>query len=148
MNENDKLILDKIYALLEWYEKNHYKATIDQLLEFQDKLSILSVNMARIAAKEKGTYVRAFFNRKYEFHVSKQRFRSEGNNSTTSEDLARIETGNVELEEIAAEENADIINLELRQINRVLAACQQRISFEKTEKERNDKLSSYSKTQS
>ena len=148
MDEKDKIILDKIYILLNWYENNHSKASIDQLLDFQDKLSILSVNMARIAAQSKGTYLRAYFNRKYEFSVNKCKFINEGNTSAKAEELARIENGTVANEEIQAEENADIINLELRQINRVLAACQQRISFEKTEKERNDKLSTYSKQQS
>ena len=144
----DQQLQDKIVQLLDWYEASAENATIDMLLDFQDKLSILSVNLARIAAVAKGTYLRAYFNRKYEFSVSKCKFINEGNTSAKSEELARIESGTVTNAEIDAEQNADIINLELRQINRVLAACQQRISFEKTEKERNDKLSSYSKTQS
>ena len=52
------------------------------------------------------------------------------------------------LKEIESEQAAYIIELELKQINKVLSACQQRISFEKAEKERTEKLSSYSKTQS
>ncbi len=144
----DQQLQDKILIELDWYENSSDTATIDQLLTFQDRVSIMSVNLARIAAVSKGCYLRAYFNRKLDFSTAKLRHIDLKNSAAKAEELANIDTQSAKLAEIEAEQNAYIIELELKQINKVLSACQQRISFEKTEKERNDKLSSYSKQQS
>lgn len=46
--KNDIQIIESIGKLLVWYENNYKKATIEQLLDFQDKLSLLSCNLATI----------------------------------------------------------------------------------------------------
>jgi hypothetical protein len=144
----DQQLQDKILNELEWYEEKSQNATIDDLLTFQDRVSIMSVYLAKIAAVQKGCYLRAYFNRKLDFSTAKLRHIELKNTAAKSEELANIDIQSAKLKEIESEQAAYIIELELKQINKVLSACQQRISFEKSEKERNDKLSSYSKTQS
>jgi len=143
----DQQLQNKILAELEWYEFESDTASIDQLLGFQDRVSIMSFNLARIAAISKGSYLRAYFNRKLDFSTSKIKHMDLKNSAAKAEELANIETQGVRLCEIEAAQAAHIIELELKQINKVLSAVQQRISFEKAEKERTEKLSSYSKTQ-
>ena len=143
----DQQLQNKILSELEWYEFESDTASIDQLLGFQDRVSIMSFNLARIAAVSKGSYLRAYFNRKLDFSTAKLKHMDLKNSAAKAEELANIETQGVRLCEIDAAQAAHIIELELKQINKVLSAVQQRISFEKAEKERTEKLSSYSKTQ-
>jgi hypothetical protein len=143
----DQQLQDKIVTELEWYEFESDTASIEQLLGFQDRVSIMSYYLARIAAQTKGSYLRAYFNRKLDFSTSKVKHIDLKSSAAKAEELANIETQGVRLCEIEAAQAAHVIELELKQINKVLSACQQRISFEKSEKERTEKLSSYSKTQ-
>ncbi len=53
-----------------------------------------------------------------------------------ADEQARLEIGAIKESEIQLEEEADILNLMLRQVNKVLSSAQQRISFEKAEYER------------
>jgi len=143
----DQQLQKKILSELEWYEFESDTATIEQLLGFQDRVSIMSYYLARIAAQTKGSYLRAYFNRKLDFSTSKLKHMDLKNSGAKSEELANIDNKDLKLAEIDAAQAAHVIELELKQINKVLSACQQRISFEKTEKDRTEKLSSYSKTQ-
>lgn len=46
-----------------------------------------------------------------------------------------VQIGDIKEIEIQEEEYTDLLNLKLRQINRVLQAVQQRISYQKSEKQ-------------
>ena len=56
--KQDKEIIDAIEKCLEWYENNYDNTTIELLLNLQDKLALLSVNLAEIVAKSKGLAIR------------------------------------------------------------------------------------------
>ena len=137
----DNEILDRVTELLEWYENNHSLAPIKKLLNFQTRLSLLSVNLAQMTAKSKGSYLRAYFNRKYAFSKKKVHYMDAGETGAKAEELARLKIGDVKKAEIEAEEYVDGLNLTLRQVNKVLSAVQQQISFEKAEWDRMHRMS-------
>lgn len=132
----EQQIINKIEQLLTWYDSNCTKAQIKQLLQFNDQLSLLSVNLASICAKAKGSYLRVYFERKYTFSTKKLDWIKEGSSAAKAEEQARLEIGAIKESEIQREEEADGYNLMLRQVNKVLSSVQQRISFEKAEYER------------
>ena len=133
---HEQQIITKIEKLLVWYEGNCDKATVLQLLKFNDQLSLLSVNLGSICAKAKGSYLRVYFERKHTFSTKKLDWIKNGSSATKADEQARLEIGLIKESEIQREEEADILNLMLRQVNKVLSSVQQRISFEKAEYER------------
>ena len=134
-------IIEKICSLLIWYEKHGEKAEIVKLLSFQDKLSLLSCNLATITAQSKGSHLRAYFERKHAFSVKKIAFIKDGEKIGIAEEKATSQLSDFTRVEIETEEIADSLMLELRQVNRVLSSVQQRISFAKAEWEMLHKLS-------
>ena len=70
----DKKILDAIQKCLDWHEDNYTNTTIELLLNLQDKLALLSVNLAEMVAKSKGSYLRVYFQRKFTFSTKKLTF--------------------------------------------------------------------------
>ena len=136
----DKEISDMISQLLHWYDNYGSETTIEKLLDFQDKLSLLSVNLAHVTGKSKGTYIRAYFNRKITHSIKKMAFIDSGAKIGEAESKALSQIGELKEKEMQAEETSYCFSLELKQINRVLSAVQQRISFAKTEKQRSDNL--------
>jgi len=136
LNKNDLEVIEMVNNLLEWYEKNAEKATILQLLNFQDRLSLLSCNIAKITGDCKASYLTAYFERKHNHSIKKLYHIGNGDTAAKAEEkaeLANEENRRIEIEE---EKMSYIINLQLRQLNKVLSACQQRISFEKEDKKR------------
>lgn len=138
--KQDKEILEKITKLLEWYEKYHSKAQILKLLDFQDKLSLLSVNLAKMTAISKGTAIRSYFDRKLSFSTSKMSYINAGEAIGKSEELATIAIKESKERELQDIEYSEMLNLMLKQVNKVLSTCQQRISFAKSEWERMHRL--------
>lgn len=136
----DKEILSKIEKLLNWYESNHSKAEIVNLLDFQDKLSLLCVNMARMTALSKGNAMRSYFDRKYTFSVNKMSFINAGEGIGKSDEMATASIKLKKDQEVNDIEYSEMLNLMLKQSNRVLSSCQQRISFLKVEWERMHRL--------
>lgn len=139
--KTDIQIIELIAKELTWYNANYHKAPILDLLNFQDKLSLLSCNLATITAKAKGSHLRAYFERKHTFSIKKLGFIKEGKRIGTAEEQAQTEIEGLTEKEIQTEEIADSLMLELRQVNKVLSAVQQRISFMKAEYETMHKLS-------
>jgi hypothetical protein len=131
----DKKILDQIEAGLQWYREFGSTTTIELLLDFQDRLALISVNLAEMVAVSKGSYLRVYFQRKFTFSTKKLTFIRDGEKIGTSEEKARVQIGDIKEVEIQEEEYTDLLNLKLRQINRVLQAVQQRISYQKSEKQ-------------
>lgn len=132
----DNEIIQRIEKLLTWYSDNHSKSDIHKLLEFQDKLSLLSVNLGHLNAMSKGNALRSYFGRKYSFSVNKMSYINGGEAIGKSEELANISIKQQKDKEIEDIEYSEMINTMLRQVNKVLASCQQRISFAKVEWER------------
>ena len=139
---HDQQIITKISDMLISYENRYSTLSIDDMIRFQSKLSLLSVNLASIAAKSKGSYLRVYFERKYTFSTKKLDWIKKGSSAAKAEEQARLEIGDIKEIEIQREEESDAISLMLRQINKVLSSVQQRISFEKMEYERTMKQSS------
>ena len=139
-DKQDSEIIEAIEKCINWYTQNYSKATLEQLINFQCKLSLLSVNLATITARSKGTHLRAYFDRKMAFSIKKLGYIDEGEKIGTAEEKATSELKPFTDEELETQVIAESLMLELRQINKVLSAVQQRISFEKSEKERFEKL--------
>jgi hypothetical protein len=138
--KQDNEILDRIEKLLEWYHNNHSKASILQLLEFQDKLSLYSCNLAKMTAGSKGNALRSYFGRKLSFSTNKMAYINLGETIGKSEELATISSKAEREKEIEDIEYSEYLNLLLKQVNKVLSTSQQRISFNKSEWERMHKL--------
>lgn len=130
--------IEKINIWLIWYENNMSKATITQLQDFQCKLSILSVRLAELVAKSKGDAVRAYFDRKYTFSINKMGFINGKEGINKSETMAEASIKDKRDTEVQAIEYSELLRLQLRQVNKVLSAAQQRISFKKAEWEKNN----------
>ncbi len=137
----DNKIIERIQKALEWYELHHSKADIHKLLVFQDKLSLLSCNLAEMVAKSKGSAVGAYFERKYVFSVNKMSFINSKEGVGKAETMAETSIKAEREREVAALEYSEGLRLLLSQLNRVLSSCQQRISFAKSEWDRLHKMS-------
>jgi hypothetical protein len=131
----DDKILKAIEKCLDWYGEFGGTTTIELLLDLQDRLALLSVNLAEIVAVSKGSYLRVYFQRKFVFSTKKLTFIKDGEKIGTADEKARVQIGDIKEVEIQEEEYADLLNLKMRQINRVLQAIQQRISYQKQEKQ-------------
>jgi hypothetical protein len=140
-DKQDSEIIESIEKCINWYTQNYSKATLEQLINFQCKLSLLSVNLATITSRSKGTHLRAYFERKMAFSIKKLYYIDEGHKIGKAEEKANSELKEYTDEELQTEVIAESLMLELRQINKVLSSVQQRISYEKSEKERFEKLS-------
>ena len=134
-------VVEKVHKWLEWYDNNSEKATIQQLLTFQDKLSVLSCNLGQMVAKQSGNYLRAYFARKLAFSDKKMVFVKDGEKLGVAEEKARLQIQEQKETEIQNEEIYQDLKLTLSQVNRVLQCAQQRISFERQEYDRMHKLS-------
>lgn len=139
-SKTDTEIINMITDGLFWYSNHSSTATIPMLLEFQDKLSILSVNLAEITGQTKGSYLRAYFERKVTHSITKLALIADGEKIGIAEEKALKQVGGLKQSEMNAEEMSYTITLQLRQINKVLSACAQRISFAKSEKEQAARL--------
>lgn len=140
LDKNDIEVIGMVTDLLVWYESNNEKASILQLLNFQDKLSLLSTNIAKIVGDCKASYLKAYFDRKHSFSIKKLYHIGKGSSGTKAQELAEIEIDELKHAEIEEEKASYTISLQLRQLNKVLSAVQQRLSFMKTEKQRMNAL--------
>lgn len=133
--------IEKIEKLLSWYQNNSTKANIYSLLEFQDKLALLSVTLAEITAHGKGEALGSYFDRKYSFSVNKMSFINGGESIGKSETMAESSIKEQRDKERQDIEYSEYLRLMLAQVNKVLSACQQRISFAKVEWETSQRMS-------
>lgn len=132
----DEKIIQNIEKLLGWYESYHSTTDIYKLLDFQDKLSLLSFNLGVMVAKSKGEAVGAYFERKYVFSVNKMSFINGGETNGKSDTMAEASIKKERDEEKEAIAYSESLRFMLAQVNKVLSSCQQRISFSKSEWER------------
>lgn len=140
INKSEQEIKDGIEQLLEWYNENSDKANIPKLLEFQDKLSLYSVNLAYTIGQSTSEYLGAYYNRKCTYFTKKLAFLKDGDKNYLAETKAEAQIRDERKSEADSQAYTEGLNLQIRQINRVLQAVQQRISYAKVEKERMERL--------
>lgn len=134
--EEEGAVLSRIQTALDWYETTGATATIEKLLQTHDKLAIMSFTLAEIVSASKGSYLRSYFDRKYYVTAKRLDYRKQGNSDKTSELMAKEDCKPYEETELIQEEYMCLVDLKRQQLNRVIEAVKQRISYAKTEKER------------
>lgn len=131
--END--VIEEISKGIQWYFENSVKASIDVLMEFQDKMTAYSFWMAEITADQKKDYNLKYFSRKIEVAKSKQGFIKNQKSPVNKAEIdAVIENEDILKAEVEAESYTYKCDLLLKQTNKLLDAIRQRISFLKDEK--------------
>tara|TARA_R110000751_G_scaffold206469_1_gene310489 strand:- start:3454 stop:3882 length:429 start_codon:yes stop_codon:yes gene_type:complete len=130
----EKVLLE-IDEIIEAYTLQSESMSINELLLIQDKLSGYGFYFAEVVAKSKMDYNFGYLKRKIvinratqsilDLKVEKAMNKAQTKAETQNEDLLRDE---LTLEGLAFE-----YDLKLKQLNRVLSAMQQRISFVKKE---------------
>lgn len=131
---SDAEVFKHIGDLMDWYYKQAaQQGDINKLLRAQDRLSALSYNLAHIAGDFKDNYNTKYYIRKVEHSISKQKFMNLGDNGTESETNATVANKTNVQAEKDAEAASYKVDLLLKQVNKVLSAMQQRISYLKQE---------------
>lgn len=135
----EKTNIEEINELLIWYDNNSTKhISINYFLDFQDKLAIRSYRLAEELAEIKREYNLKYFMRKIEFNKSKKHYIDDGKSGVQAEAEANLEVEKLQKAETDWESVGFRLEQLLRQINRILQAIQQRISFMKYEMQRTD----------
>lgn len=127
--------LKEIEKILCEYFKDGAKIQIDGLLNLRDKLAIHSYRLAEYTAGAKTSYNVSYFTRKISVSKKKQAIIQDKGISAAQATI-EAENANEELfqQEQIDEANAFKHDLLLKQVNQVLNAMSQRISYLKTEK--------------
>lgn len=126
--------IEEIEQLLEWYDNNSSNANITTLLDVQDKIAIRSYTLAEQLAEIKKSYNFAYFTRKIEFNKAKSHYINTKNKGVSAADVeATLDIQSTQEKEIEFESIGYKLENLLRQLNKILQAIQQRISFLKYE---------------
>jgi len=128
--------MDEIVKLIEWYKVNGGSQSISAILDCRDKLAVLSFRLAQQASESKNEYNAKYFQRKVNVARSVQRMMSESMAYNKADAKALIENEDYYQKEIQKEAEAYQYDLLLKQVNKVLDAMQQRISYLKGEIEK------------
>ena len=128
--------LEEISKIISDYAKHGDNRSVEALLKIQDRLAGYSYLLAEYAAQLKYTYNENYFIRKIEFQKSKHAYINTGKSATAAENLAEIEVQEWRKKEIESESHGYKADLLLKQVNRVLGALQQRISYMKIDIEK------------
>ena len=136
-----KQLLEELEAGLIWYNDNSYKASISELLKFQDEMAIRSYWMASILAQAKKKYNATYFIRRIVIAKKEQTLILASHGVSEAKATALIQAEDKYKAEQDAEAEAVRYDILLRQVNKILQASQQRISYEKQEYERTSKES-------
>lgn len=129
--------LKSIEGYLSEYFNRSESMNIDELLNVQDKISIHSYRLAEMAAEAKASYNGDLFTRKITINRQTQALI----NAKMSKAAATVqaESSKIGEEMIKAELDAEAyaykLDLLLGQVNKVLSAIAQRVSYLKTEKQ-------------
>lgn len=127
------MILQQISDILTQYAANSGGQAVDLLLRQRDVLATLSYRLAEMAGEAKGEYNSKYFQRKITIARATQRLINEGMAFNKADSKSLIENEDYYRAEIAKEAEAYKLDLLLKQVNRVLDAMAQRISFLKME---------------
>lgn len=139
MNINSKLAIgdNELFFMitknLTWYYENCKSPDTNKLLAVRDNLSVLSYNLASIAADLKLDYNTNYYIRKIETARSKQGFIARGKSAAQSETDSIVAMSDHFKNELEAEANSYKVDLLLKQVNKILDAMNQRIAFARSE---------------
>lgn len=127
-----------IEEIMAWYSVNSSTAFPDELLTKRDKLAILSFRLAEIVGESKGDYNSAYFMRVIQVAREKQKL-IEKNLAYNKAEVKAILESEAFFEDAIEKESASFKNdILLKQLNRVLDAMNQRLSFANKEKRNSD----------
>ena len=132
-------ILEIIDKQVEWYYNHSHKVWVDELIMFQDKLSVNSYYLAQQYAEAYQEYLTKVFNtktKKIKWFLTKKAEKIE--DKTLTDKLAQSYSEDESLsewaEELFGEWEKEKLRVLLAQVNQILNATQQRISYLKFER--------------
>ena len=128
-------LLAEIYDHLKWYSGLGSEASIDELLDRRDKLAVLSYGLAQEAGNRFIEYNGFYFIRA--IHVAKaiNAMVKDGLAVNKAENEAKEQNEEILQQEKDAEGQSFLADKLLKQVNAVLNAMNQRISYLKQEKQ-------------
>src|SRR3989337_494890 len=132
--------IKNIRGILKWYHQSKGNQEVKDFLDNRDKLAVWSFRLAELDADLKIDYNAKYFIRKINIAKNKQAYINEKKSATVAENLATLDFQEVWDEQVQAEAEAYRADVLLRQVNKVLEAMNQRISFMKTEKINAEKI--------
>jgi len=129
------ILIQAIEKLITDYSKRGDRMGIDELLKLRDRLAGSSYYFAAYTAELKSEYNLNYFLKK--IHVLRETMNSVKGGSPMNRSEMEANLGAEELikKELESEANSYKADLLLKQINRVLEAMNQRLSYLKSEKE-------------
>ena len=129
-------IIKEIEKILVWYKENYKSQDIVNFLNAQDKLAILSYNLAQESGEAKMNYNMSYFIRKINVSKSIQGLMAGRQLSKAqAENESIVSCEKFFNQESISEATTYQYDLLLRQVNRILDAMRTRISYLKSEKE-------------
>jgi hypothetical protein len=130
------MIIEEINKLIDSYERSIESQNLSGLIALRDRLAINSYRLAQESSEFKRDYNQAYFIRKISINKSTQGFIANKKlPKNKAEVMSLIENEDIYSKEIELEAVAYQYDLLLRQVNKILEAMAQRISYLKTEKE-------------
>ena len=130
------MIIEEVNKLIDSYERSIESQNLSGLIALRDRLAINSYRLAQESSEMKRDYNQSYFIRKISINKSTQGFITNKKlPKNKAETLSLIENEEIYAKEIELESMAYQYDLLLRQVNKILEAMSQRISYLKTEKE-------------
>jgi len=130
------MIIEEVNKLIDSYERSIESQNLSGLIALRDRLAINSYRLAQESSEMKRDYNHAYFIRKISINKCTQGFITNKKlPKNKAETLSLIENEEIYAKEIELESMAYQYDLLLRQVNKILEAMAQRISYLKTEKE-------------
>jgi hypothetical protein len=126
-------ILTRIEAIISWYKDNAATQSIDALLSERDSLAVYSYSLAELSGASKGDYNEAYFIRKVYVTRKTQQLIAKGLAYNKAEAESLLANEAVYKDEILKESISYKYDLLLKQVNKILDAMSQRISYLKQE---------------
>lgn len=126
-------IIEEIRQQINRYHQRGNSATIDDLLDIQDNISIRSFTLASYVADYKASYNASYFRRRLGIAKSSLKHQQSGMKIATADHQAIIDMADEYETEQAHEATAIQMDLLLRQTNVIINSISQRISYLKME---------------
>lgn len=127
--------ITEIKKILNWYYKHSSSASITDLLDNQDKLSIWACNLGEFAGELFGQFNNQYLIRRIGIAKTKQALIKNGSAIGKADSEALIENEEYYRQEIQSQIDAYTADILLKQTNKVMDAMRTRISYLKTERE-------------
>lgn len=133
-------VINEIKKHIQWYDSVGGQASIEDLLLYKDKLAVNSFYLAELAASAKTDYNKAYFLRKINVSKSKQGYVAARMAVNKAEIYASVDTELMAKDELEKEAIAYKCDLLIKQMNVIISAMQQRISFLRKEQELTERI--------